>query len=129
MRPPAIVRVRYWLRVVRVMALVVSGIVVTLTWSTARAQTQPALDELLSRVGQRIAEFYKRAQHVICIERSRVQPIDHSFSPQGFARIVESELRVEAEGGGSPGEAAVVRQVRKVNGRVPRENDTSLRSN
>jgi hypothetical protein len=44
----------------------------------------PAIDELLSRVGERIAEFYKRAQHVICIETSRVQPIDHSYLAAGF---------------------------------------------
>jgi hypothetical protein len=113
----------------RILTLVVllAALETVFSETTADAQTQPALDELLSRVGQRIAEFYRRAQHVICIERSRVQPIDHSFSPQGFARTVESELRVEAEGGDGTGEAAVVRQVRKVNGRVPRERDKTNR--
>lgn len=91
--------------------------------TTAGAQTQPGIDEMLARVGGRIAEFYKRAQRVICIETSRVQPIDLTYSSQGFARIVESELRVEAEGGEVAGEARVVRELRKVNGRAPREKD------
>ena len=82
---------------------------------------------MLALVGDRIAEFYKRAQKVICIETSRVQPIDLTFSSRGFARIVESELRVEADGGEVAGEATVMRQVRKVNGRVPREKDKNNR--
>jgi len=91
------------------------------------AQAQPNLDELLTRVAERIAEFYKRAQRVICIETSRVQPIDLTYSSRGFARIVESELRVDAEDGELAGEARVVREVRKVNGRAPREKDKKER--
>jgi hypothetical protein len=83
----------------------------------------PGVDELLSRVGAKIAEFYNRAQHVICLETSRVQPINLSYTPKGFARTVESELRVEAESGDTASAAKVVREVRKVNGRVPREKD------
>jgi hypothetical protein len=93
----------------------------------AAAQTSPSLEELLARVGERITEFYKRAQHVIVIETSRVQPIDLTYSSQGFARIVESELRVEPGNSEIPGEARVVREVRKVNGRTPREKDKTNR--
>ena len=93
----------------------------------AGAQAAPPVDELLSRVGERIAEFYKRAQRVLVIETSRVQPIDLSYSPQGFARLVESELHLEAEGGEVAGEARVVREIRKVNGRAPREKDQKNR--
>jgi len=92
------------------------------------AQAQPDVEELLVRVGERVAEFYKRAKNVICIETSTVQAVDFSNSPVGFARTVESELRIEADGGQSPGEAAVVRKVRKVNGRVPRERDKKDRA-
>jgi hypothetical protein len=95
--------------------------------ATPSAQAQPNLDELLTRVAERIAEFYKRAQRVICIETSRVQPIDLTYSSRGFARIVESELRVDAEDGELAGEARVVREVRKVNGRAPREKDKKER--
>jgi hypothetical protein len=87
----------------------------------------PGVDELLSRVGEKIAEFYNRAQHVICLETSRVQPINLSYTPKGFARTVESELRVEAESGDTASAAKVVREVRKVNGRVPREKDRKNR--
>ena len=101
---------------------------VALTTPGAGAQVRPDIDELLARVSARIAEFYARAQHVICIETSTVQPIDLSYSSQGFARTVESELHVEAEGGDAAGEATVVREVRKVNGRAPREKDKKDRA-
>jgi hypothetical protein len=96
--------------------------------TAAGAQAQPNVDELLIRVGERVAEFYKRATNVVCIETSRVQPVDVNNSPEGFARTVESELRLEAGDGQVPGEAAIVRKVRKVNGRVPREKDKKERA-
>ena len=92
------------------------------------AQAQPNVEELLVRVSDRVAEFYKRAKNVICIETSSVQPVDFNNSPDGFMRTVESELHVEADGGEAPGEAAFVRKVRKVNGRVPREKDKKDRA-
>jgi hypothetical protein len=113
------------LRALTAVALL-AALEVVLTTTTG-AQAQPSIDEMLARVGERIVEFYKRAQHVICIETSRVQPINLSYSSQGFARTVESELRVEAEGGDAAREATVVREVRKVNGRVPREKDRKNR--
>jgi hypothetical protein len=96
--------------------------------TAAGAQAQPNVEELLVRVGERVAEFYKRAKNVICIETSTVQPVDFSNSPDGFVRTVESELHVEADSGQTPGEATVVRKVRKVNGRVPREKDKKDRA-
>ena len=93
------------------------------------AQTLPVnIEDVLTRVGERVAEFYTRVRNVICIETSTVQPVDFSSSPQGFARTVESELRVEAASGAAPGEATVVRKVRKVNGRVPRDADKKDRA-
>ena len=99
---------------------------VVLTTPAAGAEALPAVDELLGRVGDRIAEFYKRAQRVVFLETSTVQPIDRHFSSDGFARIVESELRVESAT--ADGEATIVREVRKVNGRAPREKDQKDRS-
>jgi hypothetical protein len=112
--------------IARIALVLLAALGITLA-TPAGAQAPPPVDELLSRVGERIAEFYKRAQHVIVIETSRVQPIDRSYSPQGFARIVESELRVEPENGEVAGEARVVREVRKVNGRAPRNRDNTNR--
>jgi hypothetical protein len=93
----------------------------------ARGQTAGDVETLLARVGERIEEYYQRAQSVICIEKSTVQPIGWNYAPQGFARTVESELHVESAGGES-GEATIVREVRKVNGRPPRERDRKDRS-
>lgn len=94
----------------------------------AAPQAQPNVEDLLVRVGERVAEFYRRATNVICIETSTVRAVDLSSSPVGFVRTVESELRVEADGGPNPGEAAIVRSVRKVNGRAPRERDKKDRA-
>jgi hypothetical protein len=92
------------------------------------AQAPPNVDELLVRVGERVAEFYTRAKNVICIETSTVQAIDLNNSLAGFARTVESELRVEADSGRTAGEATIVRKIRKVNGRAPSERDKKDRS-
>jgi hypothetical protein len=96
--------------------------------AAASAQAQPNVEELLMRVGERVAEFYKSAKNVICIETSTVQPVDFSNSPEGFVRTIESELHFEADSGQPPGEAAIVRKVRKVNGRAPREKDNKDRA-
>src|SRR5687767_2941068 len=96
--------------------------------TAAGAQEQPDIDELLVRVGERIAQFYKRATNVICIETSTVQAVDLSYSPVGFTRTVESELHVEAHGGHALGEAVLVRRVLRVNGRAPREKDKKDRA-
>jgi len=101
-------------------------------WASVTALTHaaPDVDTLLGRIGDRIAEYYKRAQNVICVEKSTVQPIGWSLAPDGFARVVESELHVEAEAGdgSEPGEAKVVRAIRRVNGRAPRARDDKERA-
>jgi hypothetical protein len=95
------------------------------------AQAPPDIDTLLVRVGQRIAEYYKRAQNVICTEKTMVQPVGRDFAPAGFARFTEYELRVEtdanADGDDSP-EVKVIRQLFRVNGRPPRDKDQKDRA-
>lgn len=90
------------------------------------AQAPSDLDTVLTRVGDKIADYYKRAQNVICLEKFTVQPIGWNRGPDGFARVTESELRVEteAEDGDGDGEPKVIRVIRKINGRVPREKDS-----
>ena len=109
----------------KVLSFAALAAVLILAATTVRTQPQPDVDELLVRVAARVAEFYSRAKNVICIERSTVQPVDFTHSVVGFARTVESELRIETD---TAGEATVVRTVRKVNGRVPRETDKKERS-
>jgi hypothetical protein len=107
----------------RFCAIVLAATLAAAVAAVVSAQSTPNIEELVARVGERVAEFYKRAENVVCIEKSLVQPIGLNFSADGFARTVESELRLEAEGGDGPGEPGIVRVVRKVNGRAPRERD------
>lgn len=102
--------------------------------STVIARTSAApdrdIDALITDVGARVAAYYERAQQLICIERSTVIPIAPDWSMSGFARTVESELRVElpaADGDGLP-DPRVTRQIRRINGREPRERDLRDRS-
>jgi hypothetical protein len=105
-----------------------AALVASLALPVTAATSTPTIEELLARAGERIAEFYERAQHIICIETSTVQPIDRGFSSQGFARIVQSELHVEPADDDTTGAAAFVREVLKVNGRAPRDKDLKDRS-
>ena len=96
------------------------------------AQAPPDINTLLARVSDKIADYYKRAQSVVCLEKTTVQPIGSGFSPTGFARTTESELRVEAEvsedGEGGATSAKVLRQIVRINGRPPRERDKKDRA-
>jgi hypothetical protein len=94
------------------------------------AQSATDIDVLISRVGERVAEFYKRAQTVMCTERSTVQPVGRDWSFDGMPRTVESDLRIEMHGGDidMPAEPSVIREVRSVNGRPPNPRDATSRS-
>ena len=114
-------------------AAVIAFAVVCLLWMSASAAPQAAPDaaQLLTAVGERVANYYRRAESVICTETSTVQPIDwNNWSFQGFARTVESELHVEldAAAGHALPDARVVRDIRRVNGRLPRASDQTSRN-
>lgn len=91
---------------------------------------RPDVHAVIAQVGERVAAYYQRAQRLICTEHSTVVPIGTDWSSQGFARTVESELRVELDGadGGAVPSARMTRQIRRVNGREPRERDKKDRS-
>jgi hypothetical protein len=97
------------------------------------AGAQPHSDDasaIVARVGERLLEYYQRAQRLMCLERATVLPIDARWNPQGMARTVDSELRIEfdvADGDAFP-EARVSRDVLSVNGRAPRDRDRTDRS-
>jgi hypothetical protein len=117
---------------------------VTVRWSTGLVLTtlaagsfsMPAASQgprdvqaLITRVGARVADYYRRARSLICVETSIVQPIRGNWSPEGLPRTVESELRLDldATDGDTLPEPNVVRQVRRINGRAPKERDKTDR--
>ena len=95
---------------------------------SAARQAPPDIDALMRRIGERVASYYGQTQRVIFIERSTVQPIAANLTPHGFARTVESEVRVESETDGSlPQSATIIREVRRINGQAPRARDRQAR--
>lgn len=96
--------------------------------TTVTAQAPPDVETLLARVGARIADYYQRAQNVICTEKASVQAVGRDYSPQGFARVTEYELRVETDADSDEPEAKVVRELRRVNGKAPRDKDKNDRA-
>ena len=98
------------------------------TVTTVTAQAPPDVETLLARVGARIADYYQRAQNVICTEKASVQAVGRDYSPQGFARVTEYELRVETDADSDEPEAKVVRELRRVNGKAPRDKDKNDRA-
>jgi hypothetical protein len=117
----------------RYRALIVASALVVYGWS-ARADAPQSdradIGALIANVGERVAAYYQRAQQLICLERSTVISIGSDWNQQGFARTVESELRVEIEGtdGDALPDVQAVRQIRRINGRAPRERDRTDRS-
>lgn len=107
-----------------------TSVVMSAVWVSAAPQGMPLVDALVADVGDRVAEYCRRAQHVVCVERSTVQPVQSNMSPDGLARTVESELRLEpADPDGDPlVDVRIIRDIRRINGRAPRERDTKDRS-
>ena len=84
------------------------------------------LADVLRRAGDRVAEYFARAQSIVCLEKVSLQRLGMSYSADGPPRLVESELRLSWEPtdeNPTPLEAKTLRQVLKVNGSRPRKND------
>lgn len=101
---------------------------VVLATVSLTAQAPPDIETVLARVGERITDYYKRAQNVICTEKTTVQPVGRDYAPVGFARVTEYELHIEADEGGDPADVKVVRELVRVNGKAPREKDKKDRA-
>lgn len=104
----------------------VAGIV---SLTTALSAQQAALTDVravLDRVGQRVTEYFARAQSLVCLEKVSLQPLGFTWSAEGMPRRVESELRLSWDPTPEnpiPKEAKTVRQVLRVNGSPPRKKD------
>jgi len=84
----------------------------------------PGLADVLQRVGERVEQYFARAQSIVCLEIVGLMPVDAIGASRG--RTVESELRLSWEPTDEnpiPIEARTLRQVIKVNGHAPRKND------
>ena len=87
------------------------------------AQGPGDLELMLTHVGDRVEQYYRRAQSLVCHETVTLVHLSANFSPEEFARVLEYELRVAWEAdadGGEPQEATVTRQLLKINGRKPK---------
>ena len=60
------------------------------------AQAIPAVDVagVLQRAGDRVTEYFARAQSIMCLEKVSLQKLAMGWSADGPARMVESELRL-----------------------------------
>ena len=87
--------------------------------------SQSDLGLLLDRIADRVERYYHRAQSLMCLETAVVQPINRDWTWDGLPRTVESELRLESENadGGPLPEARLIREIRRVNGREPRQRE------
>jgi hypothetical protein len=95
---------------------------VTAAGASLFAQTPSNLATLLDRVGERVEQYYSRAQSIVCTETVRMQPLGSNWQPSDRARVLEYELRVTWEPGPTGGEpeANITRRVVKVDGRPPK---------
>ncbi|HUQ86787.1 MAG TPA: hypothetical protein VM096_04455 [Vicinamibacterales bacterium] len=112
---------------VRPRALATAALFVALAASLS-ARQRPAIDvsSVLQRAGDKVSEFFARAQSIMCLEKVMLQKLSSGYSADGPARQVESELRLSWEpspDNPTPTEARTLRQVLRVNGSTPRKKD------
>jgi hypothetical protein len=101
----------------------VSALTVTLSAQQAGSND---ISDILHRAGERVAEYFARAQSIMCLEKVALQRLSAGFGADGPARFVESELRLSWQPTPEnplPTEAKTLRQVLRVNGAKPRKND------
>ena len=113
----------------RARLVVIAAVAVCAAGVAPAPQALPDIEALMKVIGERVAEYHRRAQSVMCVEQSTIQPIQSNLAPDGFSRTVESDLRVEFEADGDVLPAArVIREIRRINGRAPRERDKKDRA-
>ena len=84
------------------------------------------IEGVLQRAGEKVSDYFARAQSIMCLEKVLLQKLAMGFGPDGPARQVESELRLSWEpspDNPTPTAARTLRQVLRVNGAPPRKKD------
>ena len=116
---------------VRTARLVVStALTVLVSLSGAPGVGADDLTAVLDRVGERVERYYVRAQSIVALETVRIQPETRTMTPDGFARVLAYEIRVEwtPPSNGSRADPKIVRELQKVNGRPPNPKDKDVDS-
>lgn len=85
------------------------------TWGQTTKETAPS--ELLSRVGDRVADYYSRARTVLSRETVRLQPLDRQLRPSGDWRQLVYDVRLDWDPS-RHGEPSVTRQFLSSGGRL-----------
>jgi len=82
-------------------------------------------DDAVARIGDYVEQYYQRVQSLIADELVSIQPLTRDLAPDGFARRLIYELRLEWNPDviGDEPPANVTRQLISVNGRPPRPGD------
>jgi hypothetical protein len=112
------------------LSLAITTAAVCAGWLSAAPLVAEDVGALMTRVGARVEEYQRRANRIMCVEESTVQPIQNNLSPIGTSRTVQSELRLESEtaGGAALPDPKLLRSVLRINGRAPSERDLQDRS-
>ncbi len=91
-----------------------------------RPESALPVADTLTRIGDRVEQWYSRAQSLISLESVSIQQLRADMTSLDFPRRLVYELRLAwnapAEGGELP-EANVVRQILTINGRPPKPKD------
>jgi hypothetical protein len=91
-----------------------------------RAAAPEDVRALLARMGERVEQYFARAQSIVCTEVVMIEPLTPTFlSEGGDARELVYDLRMswEAGEGGSPPSVRLLRQLVRVDGRAPKPGD------
>jgi hypothetical protein len=85
----------------------------------------PGLAALLDRIGARVEAYFARAQSIVCDERMFIRSLGYSSAGDAPVRTLAYELRVawEAADDDTVSDATVLRELRAINGRRPREGE------
>jgi hypothetical protein len=113
------------LHVLMVLSMALS--VAALPAATEEPAGPASVPGLMTRIGERIEQYYARARSIMSEETVRLEPLGRDLLPDGsHVRKLVFELRVAwdaATEGAAPPEATVVRQLISVDGRPPRAGD------
>ena len=108
------------------LAIAACAAALSLPLSARPLAAPPDVDGLLSRVAEAVMSYYARAQSILCVETVRMQSLGHDLTTDGTPpRRLDYELRTawDSAADGDEPDASVLRQLLKVNGRVPRPKD------